>query len=125
MEKVAVALKNICTENDVAVRYGGDEFLILFNTNDCYEAARRVNELYNEFKNNNYYINNISEVLKKAAEIPEKNRISCSIGVAKVCGNNIKEDISKAVTNADKTLYYIKRTTKGACKVWDDIKEIV
>lgn len=125
LEKVAVALKNICTENDVAVRYGGDEFLILFNTDDCYEAARRVNKLYNEFKNNNYYINNISEVLKKTAEIPEKNRISCSIGVAKVCGNNIKEDISKAVTNADKTLYYIKRTTKGACKVWDDIKEIV
>lgn len=72
LEKVAVALKNICTENDVAVRYGGDEFLILFNTDDCYEAARRVNKLYNEFKNNNYYINNISEVLKKTAEIPEK-----------------------------------------------------
>lgn len=125
LEKVAETLKNICSEGDIAVRYGGDEFLILFNTSDCYEAARRVNKIYDAFRNNNYFIDIISEILKKPAEIPQKNRISCSAGVSKVSGNNIKEDISTAVTNADKTLYYIKRTTKGACKVWDDVKEIV
>lgn len=125
LERVAQALKEVCGENDIVVRYGGDEFLMLLNTPDCYEAAERLNKIYDEFYRNNYYINIISDIIKKPAEIPEKNRISCSAGVARVCGNNIKEDISVAVTNADKTLYYIKRTTKGAVKVWDDIKEIV
>lgn len=125
LKEVAHVFSSICGENDIAVRYGGDEFLILFNTDDCELAVNKVKTIYNVFKYNNYYIDKIGSILLKPVDIPEEYRISCSVGVAKVCGNNLKEDISTAITNADKTLYYIKRTTKRACKIWDEVKCMV
>lgn len=125
LKEVAHVFNSICGENDIAVRYGGDEFLILFNTDDCNFAVNKVKTIYDIFKQNNYYIDKIGSILLKPVDIPEEYRISASIGVAKVCGNNLKDDISIAITNADKTLYYIKRTTKRACRTWEDVKDII
>lgn len=125
LKEVAEIFKGVCNENDIAVRYGGDEFLLMLNTPDSNVAADRVKIVYEVFEKNNYFIDTISKLMAKKIEIPEEYRISCSIGIARVEGNNLKENISTAITNADKTLYYIKRTLKKQCKTWDEVKDII
>ena len=123
LTEVAIQLKAVCAENDIAVRYGGDEFLIIINTDSCKEAYERVNAIYKEFEKHNYFIDVIRDKLSKKINIPDEYKISCSIGIAKIEGDDINKGISEAITKADGALYYIKRTTKKQSVIWDDIKD--
>lgn len=123
--EIATLFKNICEDKDIAVRYGGDEFLILFETYNIREAKEKVERVYAEIKKKNFFIDTICEILKKKLNIPDESKISCSIGISNVEGRNLREGITDAIKKADDTLYYIKRTTKRKCEIWDDIKEKV
>lgn len=125
LKEVAEILNSICNENEFAVRYGGDEFLLMLNTTDLVEAKQRMQEVYRHFSDNNYYIDRISEIINKSVEIPKKYRISCSIGIARIEGDKLKEGMDEAINKADQVLYAVKKTTKNECKTWDEIKPII
>ncbi len=123
LKEVADVFRESCNANDVAVRYGGDEFILMINS-DCDEKAKSIaTQIYDSFEKNNFFIEKVSNIIGKKVEIPDENKISCSIGIAKVEGISIKEGLSDAIKKADDTLYYIKRTTKRQCKMWDEVKD--
>ena len=123
LKEVADVFRESCNENDIAVRYGGDEFILLINS-DCDDKAKSIaTQIYDSFEKNNFFIEMVGKLIGKKIEIPDENKISCSIGIAKVDGSSIKKGLSDAIKKADDTLYYIKRTTKRQCKIWDEVKD--
>lgn len=56
LKLIGHVLKKICTDRDVAVRYGGDEFVLIFYNIDMNEALNRMtksNEMLMDMKKNN------------------------------------------------------------------------
>ncbi len=109
-------LRNVVEDIGDIVRYGGDEFLVILNEQDT-ENAKSVVE--------NIFIRLESEVAvmvqKRIGEwyiIPEEKRLTCSAGIA-ACRENT--DIMKTLNNADKALYYVKRSTKNNYVVWEEL----
>lgn len=123
LKEVADVLRSIISGNDIAVRYGGDEFILLLNKDKKEDATEAVSQIYKLFEVKNYFIDTVSNLIGKATEIPTEHRISFSAGIVKVEGESIKAGLSDALKKADNTLYYIKRTTKKKCKLWDDVKD--
>lgn len=101
-----------------AVRYGGDEFLIVLN-NISKEKARQVaEEIYAAMSDG--FVPIVKQHMKKEIEVPRDKYVSCSIGIA-FSKNGQSESIGEALKNADKALYYMKRGTKGNYIFWEDI----
>ena len=112
-------LKKQLGKNDIAVRYGGDEFIIvkeMTSTEEIVEMARIFSEnMKNEFRNQ--VMNMIGRV---DITIPESKLLSCSIGISKLSCDT-KEQINEALRNADKALYVVKRRNKGGYELIDKI----
>lgn len=101
---VGNAIKSICRVNDIAVRFGGDEFVVLFkNVKDRKVAMSKAIAL----KNN----------LKQYSEDKTYN-LTCSIGIA--ITNSI--DVAEVINHADKALYEVKNTTRNDVKIYVDEK---
>lgn len=98
-------IKNITNKKeDFSGRYGGEEFLIIFNTNDVSKVKEKMDELSLNLKE---YTNQLG--------------ITISSGV--YCFDPNCETVSIAVKKADEALYYVKQHGKNACMAYDDIKE--
>lgn len=110
--------RKIVKDKGFAVRYGGDEFILFFKGKGIEYAKKIARRIYEKIADG--FLDIIEKKLKQKIQIPEKKRISCSIGIAKV-EQFTHENMYLAVSQADEALYYIKRTTKGNYMVWDDI----
>lgn len=98
-------IRNSLSSDDFAGRYGGEEFLIIFDTTDVKEVKRKMDE-FNEFLNK--YTKGLS--------------ISVSTGIHKF--DPKVENIKSAVKKADRALYQVKHTGKNASMIYEDmIKE--
>lgn len=95
-------IRNSLGDDDFAGRYGGEEFLIIFDTSD-------VNKVKNKMDEFNELLNKITKELK----------ISVSIGIHKF--DPKVESISSAIKKADKALYHVKHTGKNASMIYEDI----
>ncbi|SNR70467.1 GGDEF domain-containing protein [Desulfurobacterium atlanticum] len=98
LKKVGEILQSCLRNGDIAVRYGGDEFLVVLNVPDGSIALKVAERIERKIKD-------ISILTEKG-----KVSVSASIGVSKVCCavpfiENIKE--------ADKALYKAKEQGKG------------
>lgn len=105
--RVANLLKKKAREYDVAVRWGGEEFImILPNTSSehAYIVAERIRE---EIKNNN--------------EPP--CGITISIGISAYPKDDDRS-IENVINCADKALYYSKNTGKNKVTIYENIKGI-
>ena len=94
---VSQFLKSTSRVEDIIIRYGGDEFLIIFDTNNVDEIIERLNSI-------NFKISN------KFAEIGYD--LSFSFGVTLV-GN---EGINSAIIDADGKMYEHKKKFKESLK---------
>ena len=110
-------LKECAKDNGVAIRYGGDEFLLVFNNKDCEYAVRVAKRIYAKILDG--FASNIEKRLKKKVIIPEEKKLSCCIGIAEFISNR-REAIVEALERADEALYSVKNTTKHDYKVWKD-----
>lgn len=105
--------------NGYAVRYGGDEFVIVINDRDI-EYGKKI------AKNIFYMIadglnNAIARKIGLDVIVPKDKLLSCSIGIASYVGYD-KDKVREALDKADKGLYYVKRSTKNNYVVWDELK---
>lgn len=114
--RFASVLKEVVYGTGYAVRYGGDEFVVVMDDKDAQFAKGVVKELINKLEKE--VVASIQEKIGSHHTIPENKRLSCSVGIAecKEC-----EGIAEALNNADKALYHIKRTTKNGFAVWDEL----
>lgn len=96
-------IRNLIGENDFAGRYGGEEFLMIFDTTDVNEVKRKMDEF-------NLFLNQYTKSLN----------ISTSIGIYKF--NPKVEKIASAIRKADEALYFVKHNGKNASIIYDEIK---
>jgi diguanylate cyclase (GGDEF)-like protein len=93
LKKFATSLKKSIRETDIAIRYGGDEFLIIFQDVSNKEINIILNRLLNEVSNPNF----------------EGIQLSFSCGVAK-WKNDTKEDLFE---RADSYMYKAKNAGRN------------
>jgi diguanylate cyclase (GGDEF)-like protein len=106
------------TENKgLAVRYGGDEFIILLFDRTPQDGVELAEQIYREIKDG--FREKIARKLNQSIDIPDNKKISCSIGIASFHGGS-KNEFELALNHADQMLYYVKRTGKSKYCVYED-----
>lgn len=113
----AEMFKNMTKDNGLAVRYGGDEFIIMLYNQTERDAADLAEQIYDEIQDG--FRDQIRKKLDKNIEIPEDKKISCSIGIASFHGGS-KEAFETALNQADQMLYYVKRNGKSKYKLFHE-----
>lgn len=104
-----------------AIRYGGDEFLVVLNRPSKEEALDVARTIYKSIENG--FIDEVTEYVNHSVIIPQEKKISCSIGIA-VAQDSSMEAMHEALRKADEALYYIKKHGKGQFIVWEDVSGI-
>lgn len=121
----ANAIKSICGTDSFAVRYGGDEFLIILYLDKAEEAEEAAKSIYCTIKNESAFQGLVEKTVGHKVDISESNRVSCSIGISSVNQTDGANAFENALKRADDALYFIKRTKKGRYEVWDNIKDLL
>lgn len=123
--KFSNILKELSEENGFAVRYGGDEFVMVLRSGEKEKIRHTAECIYESIQNCNYFLDDISAKIGKKVTVDPTYYVSCSVGIATVNALNMKDGIDETMKKADETLYYIKRTCKHRFELWDDVKELL
>lgn len=94
-------------------RFGGDEFIIIFDTDEKRVLEETARKIYDKIEHTNGFQKDISERIGHAVAIDEHYRITCSIGIAasgSICEEN---DVNSLIRKADDLLYSVKMNQKG------------
>lgn len=120
LKEFANLFKRVSKDSGYAVRYGGDEFLIILNNKSIEDAKSVADEIYDYIGDGFHSL--ISNYLGYDVTIPDEKRLSCSIGIM-VSPNGNNANMALALKKADEALYYMKKNSKGHYIAWDDITE--
>lgn len=90
LKNISNLVRNSCRNDDIFVRWGGEEFLLILPNTDIAQAIKFANRLRENIQN---------------ATIIEQRQITCSFGVLEYKENDNKEKMIKQV---DKLLYEAK-----------------
>lgn len=111
----AEMFKRMTKGKGLAVRYGGDEFIVLLYDQTETGGAYLAEQIYEEISDG--LRDQISAKLNKEIDIPDEKKISCSIGIASFRGGS-KDAFEQALNRADQMLYYVKRHGKSKYKMY-------
>lgn len=114
----AKVFQQVSAELGYAVRYGGDEFLVILKNVDNKKGIEVAEEIYHKIEDG--FVEVVKAHTNKKVEIPKEKRVSCSIGIATSQGCD-DAAVSETLKKADEALYYMKRNKKGRYIVWEDI----
>ncbi len=114
----ARVFREVSEKNGYAVRYGGDEFLVVLNNVSDEKIRKVVEQIYESIADG--FEDAVSEYKNKKVNIPMEKRVSCSIGIAS-SNNATGETIKETLQRADEALYYMKKNHKGSYILWDEI----
>lgn len=100
-------------------RYGGDEFVVVLPEYTVDTGVEIAKAIYKGIEESQYFKSTIEKVIHHKVVIPEKNRVSCSIGIAFMEDYN-HECMNTAIKHADTMLYDVKKNQKSNYRVWVD-----
>ena len=120
LKEIAYILNESAGENGFAIRYGGDEFLIVLVHSNKEEAIATAKMTLDTILMKNGFVNEISSFLGKPVMIKREKMVSCSIGVSVSQNVDSTRELSRLIKNADSSLYSVKHTTKKAVKFFED-----
>ncbi len=120
LKEFARVISDMSKNIGYAVRYGGDEFLVVLNNITKEKAKQVAEEIYEAMSDG--FVPIVRQHMKKEIEVPRNKYVSCSIGIA-FSKDGKGDSIGEALKNADKALYFMKRGTKGNYIFWEDINE--
>ena len=96
-------IKSNIRERDFAGRYGGEEFLIIFDTDNIESVKLRIDKINNEFNNKSMNLN-----------------LSFSAGISFYDGS---KKITNTIKEADVALYFVKRNGKKNSAIYSNEME--
>ena len=117
--RFAQILEKVVDGIGYAVRYGGDEFVLVLNGKDVEFAKKLAKNIFYMLADG--LGRDIERKIGYSVIIPMDKKLSCSIGIA-ACQGYSMEKITEALNKADKGLYYVKKTSKNNYVVWDELK---
>jgi diguanylate cyclase (GGDEF)-like protein len=94
LKAFASFLKKKTRKEDLIVRFGGEEFLIILNNINLKEGIKKANTLLNDIRKQKF----------------SKIKITCCIGIIDL---SKEYNISKAIKKADKLMYQAKKNGKN------------
>ncbi|MCR5609577.1 MAG: GGDEF domain-containing protein, partial [Lachnospiraceae bacterium] len=113
----AKILLNCEVGDDFAVRYGGDEFLLILGDKDLDYSEMIAERIYKKLRHDmNYQIENKAGY---KLDIDESLKLTCSIGIAPINVSSVK-GVNEAMKCADKALYSVKNAGKGQYKIYSE-----
>ena len=111
LKQFADTIKNCIGTEGKAIRYGGDEFLVVLPGISEEEAKNIAQNIIDDFQN----------MLSNTVVI-ENQSVGCSIGISSYFGG-VTDNVDMALKYADKALYAVKNDIKGKYAVWSEISE--
>ena len=109
-------LKEKVKNDGRAVRYGGDEFVVILDDKDINFAKNFAQYILKQL--DEVVFNDIRARVGEDVVIPQNKRLTCSIGISECKGRNY---VSEALSEADKALYHIKKNAKNGYMVWEEL----
>lgn len=113
LKEMAKIFQNASKGRGFVARYGGDEFIILLNTNDRQTLEEIAQGIYDEINITNGFQKQIEKYLGHAITTSADTRITCSIGIARTSDVKKEEDVNELIRQADELLYKVKMSEKG------------
>lgn len=98
-----VIQSNAHRPDDVAIRFGGEEFLLLLGQTDAASALRVAEKIQ-------------ADIMALPLHTPTNTPITVSIGIASSCPRSLSE-ASRLVDLADQQLYLAKESGRNCCKM--------
>ena len=114
-------INNICKENGFAVRYGGDEFLIIMNLLHHEDVIDVANTIFTSLNREEAFIPLVEKTLGRKIEINDDKRVSCSVGISFLDKQYGDKSFDIALKQADDALYYIKKNGKNRYVIWEPV----
>lgn len=115
LQQYANIIKGICEARGYAVRYGGDEFILVLYTDDHEEVEMAAKSIYTALDHEKGFAEQIAKNLGRPVDIPREKYLSCSIGISTTVlavEDMTKEKIEETLKKADEMMYFVKKTTK-------------
>ena len=116
----AKVFNKVAAKLGYAVRYGGDEFLVVLNNVSKEVICGVAEEIYETIKDG--FVDVIGKYLNKTIDIPKDKLVSCSIGIA-TSDYSSGEGFADTLKKADQALYYMKKNHKGGYILWENLDE--
>lgn len=111
-------MKNICEGDGFAVRYGGDEFLMILNLDRQEEAIEAASSIYDVLEKEDSFVHLVERSIGRKVQISENKKVSCSIGISFLDKYEGNKAFDLALKQADDALFYVKRTGKRRYEMW-------
>ena len=119
----AKILSKVSEDQGYAIRYGGDEFLLLLTHSNRKQIEDIIQNIYTALEQSEGFRKEIEALIHAPVTLLPEDQISTSIGVAFANGEPSLDLIYQTVHEADMALYYVKEHGKRHCRFYDDIKE--
>ncbi len=118
LQAFAELVRDCLRAYDIAARWGGDEFVILF-PNTCSAIAARVAErILQRFRDQAWQLPPLSQLIDTTPALSGQG-LCCSIGIAEYAPAQVGIwDEAALIRRADEALYQAKAKGKGCVAVW-------
>lgn len=111
-------LDAIMEDDGFIIRYGGDEFLIIMPDRNADDGVEIAEKIFANLRHNKGFKKVLENIEHKEVDIEEKNRVTCSIGIASGIVSDYG-DVTEILKKADEALYGVKKGTKHSYNVWN------
>lgn len=116
LKEMAAIFKDVSLGKGFVSRYGGDEFIIILETNDRDELEAIAKEIYARIEATSGFKKQIEEHLGHEITVDAGRMITCSMGVTSAADVRSEETIGELIKQADDLLYTVKTGEKGHYK---------
>ena len=121
-------IKNFCNNNGFAIRYGGDEFILVINSVHREKIDELARLIYSNIDEVNGFEEEVGDRIGEKITIPKEKKLSASIGIffiTDIDKSKPTRALYKAINCADEVLNYIKKTEKHRYLFYDDVKDLL